>query len=220
MDGNTDGARRAVIDTARAMNRLGLNQGTSGNLSVRFGGGFLITPSGISYDDLDPAQIVPMDFDGRHAGEWLPSSEWRFHRDILRARPDAGAVLHAHSLFATAVACQRRSIPPFHYMVAVAGGKDIRCAEYATYGTQALSDAALKALEDRRACLLANHGLIALGKDLKAALSLAVEVEALARQYCHMAPLAEPVFLDDAEMDRILDGFKTYGAQLGTESGI
>ncbi len=205
--------REQIVETARAMNRSGLNQGTSGNLSVRFGDGLLITPSGIAYDDLSPDQIVPMDFDGKYQGNCRPSSEWRFHCDILRERPDAGAVLHSHSLYSTILACQRRSIPAFHYMIAVAGGTDIRCADYATYGTQALSDEALKALDGRKACLLANHGLIAIGKNLKTALSLAVEVETLAKQYCHMAPNVAPVLLDDAEMAVIIEGFKTYGTQ-------
>ena len=174
--------RRGIIDTCLAMNRLGINQGASGNLSARIPGGFLITPSGMPYEETEPADIVEMGFDGSYAGERRPSSEWRFHRDILAAREDARVVLHAHPTFATVLAVHGRPIPSFHFMVALAGGDTIRCAPYATFGTQELSDGALKALEDRRACLLANHGMIVLGKTPKGALALAVEVETLARQ--------------------------------------
>ena len=159
------------------MNALGINRGTSGNLSVRIAGGLLITPSGVPYDSLRPGKIVAMQIDGSHTGAWEPSSEWRLHRDIYRARENTGAVVHAHPGFATALACLRRGIPAFHYMIAVAGGSDIRCAPYATFGTQALSDGALQALDGRTACLLANHGMVCLGSDLAAALALAVEVE-------------------------------------------
>jgi L-fuculose-phosphate aldolase len=211
--------RRDVITTALRMNAAGINHGKSGNVSTRVlppGGqteGFLITPTGIDYDAIQPEQIVLMDMQGEHAGDVLPSSEWRFHRDIYAARPDVAAIVHTHSIFATTLACQHRNIPPFHYMVAMAGGRDIRCAPYATFGTQALSDAALSALEGRRACLLAQHGVIACGESLKAALALAIEIEALATMYWHALQLGEPPHLSNAEMEVVLDKFKTYGQQ-------
>jgi L-fuculose-phosphate aldolase len=207
--------RQAIIAAARAMNAQGLNQGTSGNLSARTDDGLLITPSGVPYEELRPGDIVAMGLDGSADGPLPPSGEWRFHRDILAARPEAGAVLHAHSPFATTLACLRRDIPAFHYMIAVAGGRDIRCAPYATFGTQALADGALKALEGRRACLLANHGMIAFAGTVPAVLALAVEVETLAEQYWRALQVGEPVLLDDAEMDRVVEKFKTYGGRSG-----
>jgi L-fuculose-phosphate aldolase len=205
--------RCAIIACARRMNEVGLNQGTSGNLGVRVDGGFLVTPTGMDYAALKPEDIVLMRFDGSHEGRRLPSSEWRFHRDILAERGDTGVVLHVHSMFATTLACLRRGIPSFHYMVAVAGGRDIRCAPYATYGTEELSRHAVEALKDRKACLLANHGLIALGKDLAGALKLAVEVETLAAMYWRTLQVGEPVLLDAKEMTRVLKKFSTYGKQ-------
>lgn len=198
--------RRAVIDTARQMNALGVNQGSSGNVGARIAGGLLVTPSGVPYERLKPADIVEMDFDGTwrcDAAGRRPSSEWRFHRDILAARPEFGAVVHSHAIHATALACQRRAIPAFHYMVAVAGGDSIRCAPYATFGSAALSRNALKALDGRSACLLANHGMIACGADLAAALALAVEVETLAAQYCRVLQLGRPKLLAAEEMARV-----------------
>lgn len=191
--------------------RLGLNRGTAGNVSVRFEDGLLITPSGVPAARLSPPLMVEIDGRGRFHGEAAPSSEWRFHRDIYASRADVGAVIHTHAPFCTALACQRRGIPAFHYMIAVAGGKDIRCADYATFGSQELSDAALAALDGRRACLLANHGMIATGRDLDAALKLAQEVEELAEQFWRVLQIGEPIVLDDAEMDRVLEKFRTYG---------
>lgn len=207
---------RAVIDTALAMERKGINQGKSGNVSARFGNGFLITPTGMEYEYLTPNDIVWMGLDGAvPMGQRAPSSEWRMHLDIYRDRPEAGAVVHAHSVQATALSCLRRGIPSFHYMVAMAGGPDIRCAGYALFGTQALSEAMLAALKDRRACLLGNHGQIAFGADLGRALALAVEVETLAAQYLGAlgAGLGEPVLLSPAEMEAALARFQTYGRQ-------
>jgi L-fuculose-phosphate aldolase len=205
--------RRAVVAAARALNADGLSQGTSGNVSARAGGGFLVTPSGVGYGDLTADSIVQMDMNGGHTGRLLPSSEWRVHRDIYAAREDAGAVVHAHAPFATTLACLGRGIPAFHYMVAVAGGHDIRCAGYATFGTQALSDKALRALDGRRACLLANHGLIAIGGDPEGALALANEVETLAGMYWRALQVGEPRILSRAEMRRVLRKFETYGKQ-------
>ncbi|MBP2313175.1 class II aldolase/adducin family protein [Azospirillum soli] len=197
--------RHALVETCLAMNASGINQGASGNLSVRVEGGFLITPTSLPYDEMTPADVVEMGFDGTYLGSRRPSSEWRFHRDILKARPDVEVVLHAHPTFATALAVHGRGIPSFHYMVALAGGDSIRCAPYATFGTQELSDNAVAALEGRMACLLANHGMIVLGKTTKAALALAVEVEALARQYLYAHLLGEPVILPPEEIERVAD---------------
>lgn len=205
--------RRAIIAAARRMNELGINQGTSGNIGVRWRGGFLVTPSGMEYEHLKPADIVAMDMDGNPSGGRKPSSEWRIHRDILAARPEAGAVVHAHPPYATALACLGRGIPSFHYMVAMAGGDSIRCAPYATFGTEALSKAALTALRGRRACLLANHGIVAFGRDIAHALRIAVEVETLAGQYWRALQIGRPKLLSKAEMKRNVEKFKTYGVQ-------
>lgn len=206
--------REAIAATARQSVALGLNQGASGNVSVRTDAGFLITPSGRDMSALAAADIVPMTLDGQAAEGLRPSSEWRFHRDIYLACPEANAIVHAHSMNAVALACLRRGLPAFHYMVALAGGADIRCADYATFGTQALSDAVLRALDGRRACLMANHGLVAWGNSLNAALALAQEVEALCGQYLRAAAVAEPVLLTPQEMAEALDKFKDYGARV------
>jgi L-fuculose-phosphate aldolase len=205
--------REEMIATARKMNASGLNQGTSGNLSQRVEGGFLLTPTGMDYDSLEPEDLVVMRMDGSHEGRRAPSSEWRFHRDVLARRPEVGAVLHAHSMFCTTLACLHRGIPSFHYMVARAGGADIRCAPYATFGTEELSRHAVEALEGRKACLLANHGMLALGGNLADAFKLAVEVETLAAMYWRALQVGEPVLLDAAEMATVLEKFKTYGQQ-------
>lgn len=200
-----------LLDAARAMNAAGLSVGTAGNLSVRHGEGFLITPTGLPFEQCRAADIVTMDMDGKARGRRAPSSEWRFHRDIYAARPEAGAILHAHSPFATAIACQRQGIPPFHYMIARFGGSNVRCAHYATFGTQALSDHALEALEDRSACLLANHGMIVFGRDCAHALALGIEFEVLCRHYLESLRLGPPALLDDDEMEAVLAGFGSYG---------
>ncbi len=204
--------REAMIASARRMVELGLNRGRSGNLSVREADHFLITPSGLDPDAMTPDDLVAMDCEGKVQGNQDPSSEWRFHRDILSVRPEIDVILHAHPIFATALACLNRPIPAFHYMVAVAGGASIRCAPYATFGSQELSDHAVEALEGRRACLLANHGILALGKTLRGALGLAVEVEALSEQYVQALAIGDPVLLSDAEMATVLEKFRTYGA--------
>lgn len=207
--------REAMIATARRMNASGLNQGTSGNLSQRVEDGFLLTPTGMAYDTLEPEDLVLMRWDGSHEGRRAPSSEWRIHRDLLARRPEVGAVLHAHSMFCTTLACLRRGIPSFHYMVTAAGGEDIRCAPYATFGTEELSSHVVEALEGRKACLLANHGMVAMGRDLAGAFKLAVEVETLAAMYWRALQVGEPVLLDAAEMERVIEKFKTYGQQPG-----
>ena len=213
--GSESALRDAVVATARAMNGLGINRGKSGNVSARLRcdgfDGFLVTPTGLPYEETELPDIVPMTLDGDARGSRLPSSEWRFHRDIYRARPEVNAVVHTHAPFATSLACLHRGIPAFHYMVAVAGGKDIRCAPYATFGTQQLSDHAVEALEQRTACLLANHGMIAVGASPASALALAVEVETLAEMYWRALQLGEPVVLSDAEMQIVIAKFRTYG---------
>ncbi len=206
----SDTLRQALIETAQAMNASGINQGTSGNLSVRSEEGMLITPSAMAYPDLAGEDIVFMDLSGKTEGSRQPSSEWRFHLDIYLQREDAQAIVHAHPVQCAALACLNRPIPAFHYMVAIAGGRNIRCAQYATFGTQALSDHVIAALEDRNACLMANHGLIALGQSLSRALALAVEVENLAKMYTRCLSIGEPCILDDEEMERVIKKFRTY----------
>jgi L-fuculose-phosphate aldolase len=207
--------RQTLIDTARGMNAAGINVNKSGNVSVRGArgarNGFLITPTGIPYAELTVDEIVFVPFEGRPVGRTEPSSEWRFHRDILRSRPEFDAIVHTHSRAATALAVHGRGIPAFHYMVAAAGGKDIRCARYATFGTQQLSDQALEALQHRKACLLAHHGVIACDASLQAALRLAIEVENLAQTYLAACVLGEPLLLSDNEMARVAERFKSYG---------
>ena len=212
--------RRALIATARRMSSAGLNRGTAGNVSVRAAQdaqpGFLITPTGMAYDALEADDIVFMSLDGSSVGRRKPSSEWRFHRDLYVARPEAGAVLHAHSPFATSLACLRRDIPPFHYMIARFGGDTLRCATYATFGSQLLSEAALAAMQARCACLLANHGMLVFGRDLAQALDLGVELETLFEQYWRACQLGEPVLLDGDEMAIVREKFNTYGQQNGS----
>lgn len=207
--------RRAIIETCLQMNALGINQGTSGNISARVPEGFLITPSGIPYDKMKPEQIVAMDLDGGYSGDWLPSSEWRMHLDIYADRPEAQAVVHTHSTYATALASLRKDVPSFHYMMAVTGGPTLRCSDYQTFGTKALSGTMLKALKDRTACLLANHGQICFGPSLDKALWLAGEIETLCRQYFIACQAGKPAILGPAEMKRVQARFKTYGKQSG-----
>ncbi len=204
--------RELLCATARRMSALGLTPGRSGNVSVRTTNGLLITPSGIAYEDLCDDDAVELAIDGTAAaGQRAPSTEWRLHRDILAARPDVHAIVHTHSLFCTTVSTLRRPIPAIHYMVVLAGGDDIPCAEYATFGSDELAAAAVRALGAGHACLLANHGMIALGADLPAALRLAAEVETLASQYWHAAQLGTPHVLDHDELDRVRAKLATYG---------
>jgi L-fuculose-phosphate aldolase len=203
--------RREIALACLDMNRLGINQGTSGNISVRVPEGFLLTPSGISHDEMKPGDIVLMRPDASHVGKRKPSSEWRFHHALMASRPAAGAVVHTHSMFATTLSCLGLDIPALHYMIAAAGGNTIRCAPYATYGTQEIANNAVKALKGRNACLLANHGMIVVGPTLKRAMWLAVEVETLAAQYWRALQIGKPNILSKAEIDRVIDKFRTYG---------
>jgi L-fuculose-phosphate aldolase len=207
--------RAGIVETAREMERLGINQGTSGNVSARCRDGLLVTPSGVPSAHLTPQSIVflPIHVDDASPlfAERRPSSEWRFHRDILQARPEVGAVVHTHSNAATALSIHTRDIPAHHYMIAAAGGNSIRCAPYATFGSQALSDHAMHALRDRTACLLAHHGVIALGATLARALWLANEVEVLAKQYLLACQLGTPPVLSDEAIDEVVEKFRHYG---------
>ena len=216
-DNDSQSLRSALIEHAQRMAPAKLNRGSAGNLSVRAvhagQSGYLITPTGMTYADLTPDDLVFIGLDGSVHGQRKQSSEWRFHHDVYASRPEAGAILHAHSPFAVTLACLRREIPPFHYMIARFGGDTLRCADYATFGTQALSDAALAALEGRYACLLANHGLLVFGSDLKHAFDLAVEAEELCEQYWRACAIGSPVLLDADEMHRVLAKFATYGQQ-------
>ncbi|MDP5220964.1 class II aldolase/adducin family protein [Ruegeria sp. 2205SS24-7] len=208
--------RQAIIDQCLFMNSSGLNQGTSGNISARFGDRMLISPSATPYDKLTPEMIASMPFEAEY-GTWegplKPSTEWRFHFDILKNRTDMGAVVHAHPSYCTALAIARKPIPACHYMIAAFGGNDVRLAPYARFGTAELSDFAIAALEDRTACLLANHGSIAMGEDLDKAMWRAVELEAIARQYYLTLAIGGPVLLSDADIDETARAFGSYGVQ-------
>lgn len=207
-------ARHDLTALMQELARSGLNRGAAGNASVRLDAGFLVTPTGARPQTLGDDQHVVMALDGTVApAQCTPSSEWRFHRDIYVRRPDVNAVVHVHSPYATALACLRRDLPAFHYMISVGGGDSIRCARYATFGTQALSDAVLEALQDRWACLLANHGLVTVGASLAAALELTLVLEDLAHQYCVTLQAGAPVLLTGPEMQEVLERFKTYGQQ-------
>ena len=197
--------RQQLVTVARRMNGTGLNQGTSGNLSARIEEGILVTPSSLPYEQMEVGDLVALDLSGQPLKEKQrrPSSEWRLHADVLSCRPEAMAVLHCHPIHATALACHDRGIPAFHYMVAVAGGDEIRCAPYATFGTKALSDNVVNALAQRNACLLARHGMVTLGKDLESALRVAVEVETLARMYLQALQLGEPPLLSMQQMQAV-----------------
>ena len=208
--------RQSMIDKCCWMNASGLNQGTSGNISARSGDRMLITPSATPYEDITPEMIAAMPLDGDYGG-WegplKPSTEWRFHLDIMKSRPEVGAIVHTHATFATVLAIARREIPACHYMIAAFGGNNVRCADYATYGTKELSENALKALAGRSACLLANHGLIATGPTLAKAMWAAVELETIAKQYYYALQLDGMAILSDAEIADTQKGFATYGLQ-------
>ena len=211
--------RESMVLTCRDMNRLGINRGTSGNVSLRHGPGLLVTPTGIPYEAMTPDQIVQLDWEGNFTGDILPSSEWRIHRDVLHARPDLNALVHTHSTNATTLSVMGRDIPPLHYLIASAGGRDIRCAPYATFGTQELAVAVLTAMRDRRACLMGHHGMLAGHATLARALSLAVTVEEMATLYLNCLPFGEPPLLDDTEIVTLLERFRTYGQQPNRERG-
>ncbi len=203
--------REQTVKLALKLDRLGLNRGTSGNCSVRTERGFFITPSGVSVEDLALDEIVEMDLYGETLSDGKPSSEWRFHKDIYAEKRNVNAIVHVHSSCATALSCFRKDIPAFHYMIAVAGGDSIKCAPYALFGTQLLSDNAVLALEKRKACLLSNHGMIATGPCAADALALAIEVESLCEQYLMALQVGEPILLTKNEMREVAQQFKGYG---------
>ena len=207
---------KELIKTCIEMESRGINQGTSGNLSIRYKNSFLITPSSISYNEMTPKDIVEMDWEGRFIGK-QPSSEWRFHRDILKNRDDINVVLHCHSINATALSCHNRDIPAFHYIVGLAGGNNIRCAKYATFGSQELSDNALIAIKDRLACLLGHHGMICLGKTLKQALMLSCEVEAMSKMYIKALSIGNTDILSEEEMVKVVKQMKRMSYGKGPE---
>ncbi len=202
--------RTALLDTSRRMVELGLNRGTAGNASVRCGGDILITPSALPVAEMTERDMVLLDADGKLLQGGKPSSEWRFHRDILKARPEIGGVLHMHSPFATTIACLGKDVPAVHYHIAIAGGDSIRCTPYTIFGEQNLSDLALEALRDRKACLLGNHGMIALGKNLAEALSVAHEVEYLCEIYWRTLQAGEPRILTAQQMHEVQEKFVGY----------
>jgi L-fuculose-phosphate aldolase len=203
--------REQIIAACKRLESSGLNRGTAGNVSCREKDHFLITPTGVPVDEITPSKIVAVGFDGKVNGIGKPSSEWHFHCDILKARPEINAVVHTHAPHATALACLREELPPFHYMIALAGGESIRCAPYALFGTEELSQNAVQALVDRKACLLANHGMITLGQDLDEAMGIAIEVESLCQQYLLARQVGEPKLLSSEEMRQVIERFKTYG---------
>ncbi len=204
--------RRSIVQASRKLHELGLNRGSSGNIGVRHGESLLLTPSGVTPDEMLPRSIVKVNFAGHTQGAGNPTSEWRIHRDIIQARADVGAVIHTHSSYATALACLGLEVPAFHYMIAVSGGDSIRCAPYALFGTQELSDHCLHALQDRKACLLGNHGMVAVGVDLGAALATAIEVESLCQQYWLASQLGAPRVLSSSQMTAVREKFRSYGS--------
>ncbi len=210
--------RQAVVNASQLMLQRGLNTGAAGNISVRSADGMLITPTGIAPDALHPANIVAMQLDGRYDGQAKPSSEWLMHAAVYRERSDINAIVHCHSRSATALACCDRGIPAFHYMTAAAGG-DIRCADYALFGTEELAQNALAALVDRTGCLLGNHGQLALGNSLQQALELAFLIEELAATYCQSLAIGNVKLLNQTQMDEVVARFGRYGQQDGQQNG-
>ena len=208
---NEEGLRGAVVAAVQRLDALGMNRGSTGNVSARQGQGMLITPTGMGADGLTPQDLVWVGFDGTVKGDWQPSSEWHFHQAAYLARPDLQAVVHTHSTHAAALACLRRPLPAFHYMVALAGGDSVPLVPYFTFGTQALSDAVAHALHERDACLLANHGLVAAGATVAQAMKVVQEIESLCEVYLKALAVGEPVLLGAEEMAVVIDKFRSYG---------
>ncbi len=203
--------RDAAVAAVRRLDALGMNRGSTGNLSLRHGDGMLITPTGMGADELRPQDLVWLGWDGTLQGDWRPSSEWHFHQAIYLARPDLNAVLHTHSTHAAALACLRRALPAFHYMVAVAGGDSVPCVPYHLFGTEALSQAVAGAMTDRDACLMANHGLVAAGATLARAMKVVQEIESLCEVYLKALAVGEPAVLSGEEMAQVIARFARYG---------
>ena len=203
--------RTAMLAALRRLDTAGLNRGSTGNLSHRCGEGLLITPTGMGADDIAPEDLVWLGFDGTRRGRLKPSSEWHFHQALYRARPELHAIVHTHATFATALACLRRELPAFHYMVAVAGGDSVRCAPYRLFGTEALSDAMVEAMHERKACLLATHGIVSAGATLREAMKVMTEIESLCQTYLAALAVGEPALLSGAEMAAVIERFRGYG---------
>ena len=208
---DTGALREQAVAAMRRLDALGMNRGSTGNLSLRCGAGMLITPTGMAADELEPDDMVWLGWDGTLQGKWQASSEWPFHRAVYAKRGELQAIVHTHSVHATALACLRRELPSFHDMVAVAGGASVSCVPYHLFGSEALSQAVAEAMRERDACLLANHGQIALADTPASALELAAEVEILAEQYWKVLCLGHPIVIPDAEMTVVLEKFRTYG---------
>jgi L-fuculose-phosphate aldolase len=209
---NTEASLRdAAVLAIRKLDALGMNRGSTGNLSLRFEQGMLITPTGMGADELRAQDMVWLGVDGTQRGHWRPSSEWHFHQAIYQARPDLQAIVHTHSTFAAALACLRRELPPFHYMIAVAGGDSVPCVPYHLFGTEALSQAVAAAMRDRHACLMANHGLVAAGVHLTQAMKVVQEIESLCQVYLQALAVGEPALLSKHEMQQVIDKFRSYG---------
>lgn len=213
MTSNTEHLRQSLVDGSLSAEELRLNAGTSGNISVRCEGGMLITPTGIAPKLLRTSSIVMMDLDGNWSGDIVPSTEWALHAAIYKARPEVEAIVHAHPDYCVALSCMRQSLPPFHYMIASFGGDDVRCSRHETFGSMELADATVEALEGRNVCLLANHGMVAVGKSVTEALSRTQKLENLARQYTLCRSVGEPVLLTDEELVSVKARYKTYGIQ-------
>lgn len=203
--------RTAMLAALRRLDTAGLNRGSTGNLSHRWGEGLLITPTGMGADDIVSEDLVWLGFDGTRRGRLKPSSEWHFHQALYRARPELQAIVHTHATHATALACLRRELPAFHYMVAVAGGDSVRCAPYRLFGTEALSDAVVEAMHERKACLLATHGVVSAGATLREAMKVMTEIESLCQTYLAALAVGEPAVLSAAEMAAVIEQFRGYG---------
>ena len=212
------GLRQALVQALRQLDAKGLNRGSTGNLSARWGAGMLITPTGMGADDLQPEDLVWLGHDGQQRGRFKPSSEWHFHQAIYQARPELNAVVHTHATHATALACLRRDLPAFHYMVAVAGGDSVRCAPYRLFGTEALSDVTVQALHGRKACLLATHGLVSAGTTLREAMKISIEIESLCQTYLAALAAGDPVLLGPDEMAVVIERFRSYGQAQAEDS--
>ena len=212
------GLRQALVQALRQLDAKGLNRGSTGNLSARWGAGMLITPTGMGADDLQPEDLVWLGHDGQQRGRFKPSSEWHFHQAIYQARPELNAVVHTHATHATALACLRRDLPAFHYMVAVAGGDSVRCAPYRLFGTEALSDVTVQALHGRKACLLATHGLVSAGTTLREAMKISIEIESLCQTYLAALAAGDPVLLGADEMAVVIERFRSYGQAQAEDS--
>lgn len=215
--------RKAIIEQCLFMNSSGLNQGTSGNISVRHGDRMLITPSSIPYADITPDMIASMPIDGEY-GTWdgpkNPSSEWRFHLDLLKAKPDLNSVVHTHAPYSTILAMAHKPIPACHYMIAAFGGNDVKVCDFAPYGTKELSEHVLVAMRDRTACLMANHGMVAMGETLDKAMWRAIELETIAKQYYHALLIGGPVILSDEIVADTIRRFSTYGLQTPPKKAV